>query len=418
MPSPSPKRARPLDVIVYGATGFTGALVAESLALRYPGGDIRWGLGGRSQAKLEAARAELAQRAPHAASAPLVVADAQDGEALRALCRQTRVVASTAGPFALHGSKLVAACVAEGTDYVDITGEVQWVRRMIDAHHDEAAKGGTHIVPCCGFDSIPSDLGVCMLHDAATARGLRLAQVKFFLGRMKGGGSGGTVASMLNVLEEAKADRSVRKVLGNPYGLNPAGAPPGPDGQDLRGVAWDEDLGQWVAPFLMAAVNTRVVRRTNALLGYPYGTDFRYQEVTAWGSGPGGFLRAARLTAGMGAVLLATQTRPTLALLKKALPAPGAGPSREERERGYFDVHLLARTREGGGGEGPRLRGRVHGDLDPGYGQTAVMLSEAALCLARGEGHPRGGVETPASAMGMALVERLRRAGMVFQVDD
>ncbi len=405
---------RHLDLVVWGATGFTGRLVAEYLLGRYgAAGDLRWAVGGRSAAKLGRVRAELGEGSEEI---PMLLGDSHDPASLDAIASRARVVCSTVGPFARHGSELVAACVRHGTHYCDITGEVQWMRRMIDAHEGAARESGARIVHACGFDSIPSDLGCFFVQEAMRdAHDRPCEEVKLRVRRARGGFSGGTVASMLLALEEAKGDRTVRRVLGHPYSLNPEGERSGPDGSDQRGVAWDPDVGSWTAPFVMAAVNTRVVRRSNALLGYVYGRDFRYSEATMTGRGPAGWARAAGLTAGLGGFVTLASVPPTRALLEKlALPKPGEGPSREERERGFFDLVLV------GKGVGHEVRARVTGDRDPGYGATSRMLGESAVCLAQDadELGVGGGFWTPASAMGARLIARLREsAGMGFEIE-
>lgn len=416
----TPAGARDLDLVLWGATGFTGRLVAEYLANKQRGADVlRWALGGRSRDKLEAVRRDLLAIDPGLAELPLEIADAHDRPAMSALAARTRVVASTAGPFARHGSELLGACARQGTDYCDITGEVHWVRRMIDEHHAEAERTGARIVCCCGFDSIPSDLGVLMVQEhARTRHGRPCAQIKMFVGEQKGGFSGGTIASMLELVDEARRDRQVRRTLVDPYALDPAGGPRGPDGPDQRGVRWDPDLGRWTGPFLMAAVNTRVVRRSNALLGHPYGPSFRYSEAMSFAKGAKGLLAAATVTAGLGAFVAAASVPALRSTLARRLPAPGEGPSKEQRDRGHFRVRLVGQVAADGEGSSKRLMGEVAGTSDPGYGETAKMLGESALCLAHDPPSTqlRGGLLTPASAMGMRLIERLRAAGMTFDV--
>jgi short subunit dehydrogenase-like uncharacterized protein len=272
-------------------------------------------------------------------------------------------------------------------------------------------------VHACGFDSIPSVLGTLMLQEhMRTEHGSHLGAVRFYMGRMRGGASGGTVASMLQALDEAAKDRSVRRVMGNPYGLDPDPKRRGPDGRDQLGVKYSEELRSWTGPFLMASVNTRVVRRTHALLGYPWGEDFRYSEVQAFGPGPRGLGRATAMAAGLGAFVGSLTVPPLRRLVEKRLPAPGAGPSAEARERGFFEAHLRGEGVSARTGQTVRLAGKVASKGDPGYAATAVMLSESALCLARDALPSPGGVHTVGSAMGMTLVERLRRAGMTFEV--
>lgn len=412
-------RSRAYDVVLFGATGFTGSLVAEYLARHYGSTDTRIALAGRDRTKLERVRATLRTIHGRTAEWPILVADASDEAALAAIAAQAEVVCTTVGPYAKYGGPLVAACVRHGTDYCDLTGEVQFIRRMIDAHHEDAVRTGARIVHCCGFDSIPSDLGTLMMQDAMRERhGGHLHEVRFFAGESRGGASGGTIASMLNLLEEVERDRSVLRIMGDPYALVPRDAR-GSDGSDQKGIGYDRELGMWTAPFVMAAINTRVVRRSNYLMDHAYGRDFRYSEAMSTGRGPKGAVFATVVTAGLGAFLGATAIPPMRKLLERhVLPKPGEGPDREARERGYFVIRLIGKGRAADGRE-ITLRGRVEGKSDPGYGETAKMLSESALCLALdgAELDAPGGIRTPASTMGMRLVERLRAAGMVFTVE-
>jgi short subunit dehydrogenase-like uncharacterized protein len=261
------KKSRPLDVIVWGATGFTGQLVAEYLAAHAPK-DLRWAIGGRSREKLEAVRANVKMD-----ELELVVGDARDPKSLAEIVTRTRVMLTTVGPYELHGKELVAACAEHGTDYCDLTGETPFVREMIDAHHERAKQTGARIVHCCGFDSIPSDLGTLTLQESAISKlGEPCTRVAFYVMKMKGGASGGTLATMVNLIETATRDPKVRKIAGNPYALVPGER--GPDGRDQMGVRFDPELGRWTGPFIMAAINTRIVRRSNALLGHRYGKTF------------------------------------------------------------------------------------------------------------------------------------------------
>jgi short subunit dehydrogenase-like uncharacterized protein len=415
------RASRAHDIVVWGATGFTGRLVAEYLLRRCGArGDVRWALGGRSREKLERVRAELAVNDPEAAELPLLVGDARDPASLAPIVSSTRVMATTVGPYAVHGRELVASCVEHGTHYCDLTGEPQFVRAMIDAHHERAQQTGARIVHCCGYDSIPSDLGTLMLQDAMNDRhGVRCVEVKYFAGESKGGVSGGTIASMLNAVEEMTRDPSVRRLVANPYVLDPGRRSRGPDRPDQKGVRFDEDLGKWTGPFVMAAINTRVVRRTNALLGYRWGEDFRYSEVMSFAGGPSGAAKAAAVTAGLALGMGALAIPPLRRLLQaKVLPAPGEGPPREAREAGYFVSRLIGLGEATGGGRRPRLLGLVRGKADPGYGETAKMFAESALCLALDELSSPGGIVTPAFAMGQRLLGRLRDAGMVFDVSE
>jgi len=294
---------RELDVIVYGATGFTGQLVAEYLVREYGvGRDLRWAIAGRSEGKLEQLRNRLGDAV---ATLPIIVADSNDGDALTSMAARTRVVLTTVGPYALYGSKLVAACVGAGTDYCDLAGEVQWIRKMIDAHQAGASESGARIVHCCGFDSIPMDMGVWFLQYEAKRRyDTYCDRIALYVKATKGGPSGGTLASIANLIEEAREDREIAKILTHPYSLNPEGEREGPDDYDQRKVLFDEDAGCWTAPFVMAGVNTKVVRRSNALAGYPYGKDFRYREAVLTGKGAGGWIKGNTMALGIGGLML------------------------------------------------------------------------------------------------------------------
>ena len=407
---------REFEVLVWGATGFTGRLVAEHLAKYY--GDnrpLRWAVGGRNQAKVERLSEEL--DAP-SGRIPFVIGDSHDRASLDEIVRRTSVVCSTVGPYARHGSELVAACVEHGTHYCDISGEVQWMREMIDRHEAAARQSGARIVHCCGFDSIPSDLGCFFLQQYVQAEHDAVCRhVQLRVREMRGAFSGGTVASLLHVLDECRRDPRVRRIVEDPYALNPAGMREGPDGPDCPAVRWDHDLHAWTAPFVMAPINTRVVRRTNALLNYPYGRDFRYDEAVLKQSGPIGWASAKSLSTGLKLFLAAATARPTRAILRKwVLPSPGQGPSAAQRENGFFRIQLVGKTDPDAPGHWSAF---VSGESDPGYGTTAGMLAECAVCLAQDADQVSvaGGFWTPASCFGMTLVPRLEaRAGMRFTV--
>ena len=408
------KRTPPkYDVVVWGATGFTGRLVAQHLFQRYGvGADLTWAIGGRNAARLAAIARELSGDEN---GLPVLVGDSNDAASLDRIAAQTRVICSTVGPFALYGSEMVAACARNGTDYCDITGEVQWIRRMIDAHQATAETSGARIVNCCGFDSIPSDLGCLFLQNEMRQRhGTNCSEIRFRLRKARGAFSGGTVASLLNVMQEARGDRTVRRVLADPYALNPTGERSGPDGNDQRAPAYDSVAGGWTAPFVMAAINTRIVRRSNALLDYEYGRDFRYDESVLCGGGLLGFATASATATALGALLVGVGVAPTRVLLEKLfLPKPGDGPSANARERGFFDILLIGKSPDG-----ELLRAKVYGDRDPGYGATSRMLGEAAVCLATDNIAAGGGFWTPASSMGFDLIERLESAaGMSFDIE-
>lgn len=412
-------RSRRFDLVLWGATGFTGRLTAEYILREHGGKGVRMALAGRNRSKLEAIRDDLAQRLPEAAKLELLTADSHDRASLDALAAEAEVICSTVGPYAKYGHDLVAACVDAGTDYCDLTGEPQFVRGMIDTHQAAAKQTGARIVHCCGFDSIPSDLGTWTLVEEASQRfGVTINEVKLITGRIRGGVSGGTIASMMGIIDEVRADRSILRKIGNPYALNPQGERRGPDQSDQKGIRFDDDLPGWTGPFLMASINTRVVRRTNALLGYRYGRDFRYSECSGTGTGVKGWSRAAALAGGVAGGMLGASFGPTRKLLMTKLPAPGEGPSQAERDAGGFTLHLIGKGQDADG-KAATIRAKVVGLSDPGYGETAKMLGESALCLALdgGELEAQGGIGTPASVMGDTLLGRLRGQGMRFDVE-
>ena len=413
MTSGDEARNRSYDVIVWGATGFTGRLVAEYLAENYPATDtLRWAIGGRSRDKLERVAETLSSKGFRP---DILVANSHDPKAMDELARQARVILTTVGPYARYGSELVAACVANGTHYCDLCGEAQWIRKMIDLHHDAAAKSGAKIIMCCGFDSIPSDMGVYALQQEAISRhGNPVKNLTLLVRAIKGGASGGTFASMLNAIDEAKRDRSVMRILSDPYGLNPEGERKGPDGRDQRGALFHEDAGVWTGPFVMAGINTKVVRRSNALAGYPYGRDFQYSEATIAGTGLGGRLKAMVTGYSIQMFVLAAAIPLTRKhLLDRKLPKPGEGPSPQQRETGFFNLKLLGRANDGS-----LMNMRILGDRDPGYGSTSKMLAESSVCLALDDPDIGGGCWTPSVAMGDQLLVRLQNnAGLTFDME-
>ncbi len=403
---------REFDVIVFGATGFVGRLVAEYLA-GHGGEPLRIGLAGRSQEKLERVRAELGERA---AELPLVVADSSDAASLAAMARRTKVVATTVGPYHKTGLGLVEACIGAGTDYADLTGEVLFVHESMELH-DSAVQNGARIVHSCGFDSIPSDMGVYLLYRTAADDGAgELGETTLVVTGMKGGVSGGTAASAKGQIDEARASRDARRLLMDPYALMPNrdDAPKGDDEGDLRGVKRDADLGQWVGPFIMATYNTRIVRRSNALQDWAYGRGFRYREVTGLGDGPTAPVKGGLLAGGLGALYAGLALPPTRKLLDRLLPDPGEGPSEKTRREGFFRIEIHTHTTNG-----QRYVAKAAAQGDPGYGATAMLMGEAARCLALDNARlpMSGGVLTPAAAMGDALVARLREGGMTLDVE-
>ena len=382
--------AREFDIIVYGATGFTGRLVAEYLVAQ---GTSRWAMAGRSLSKL----AEVRDAIGAPADIPLVTANADDPAALRALAERTEVVLTTVGPYQLHGSDLVAACAATGTGYVDLCGEPAWMRHMIDAHEAAAKASGARIVFSCGFDSIPFDLGVLTLQEAAIARfGKPAPRVKGRVRAMKGGFSGGTAASLKATLAAAARDPGLVKLLTSSFALTPGFT--GPHQPTGLLPEYDATIGAWCAPFIMAPINTKNVHRTNFLLGQRYGADFVYDEMTVV-PGLGDLGRAA-----------AEAIAKVNPFAGDKGPKPGEGPTREERDSGHYDLLFVGLMEDGA-----RLDAVVTGDRDPGYGSTSKMISEAALTLVDGVGAGQGGIWTAGALLGATLRERLvKNAGLTF----
>jgi short subunit dehydrogenase-like uncharacterized protein len=403
----------PLDVIVFGATGFTGRLVAEYLNATYGiGRSVGWAIAGRNVDRLAQVRDEIGA----SADLPLLQADAADASALAALVAQTRVVLTTVGPYQLHGEPLVRACANAGTDYVDLCGEPLWMARMIRAFDAPARASGARIVFSCGFDSIPFDLGVVYLQEEALRRfRAPLQRVRGRVRVLKGTFSGGTMASALATIEAAGRDADLARAMADPFALTPGfRGPPQPDGES---ATYDEAAGAWTVPFVMAAINTKNVHRTNALRSHPWGRDFVYDERFLTGDGARGEQRAKGLARSMRMQNTLLGWGPTRELLRRfALPKPGQGPGREQRERGRYEILFIGDT-----AQGDRLRATVKGDRDPGYGSTCKLVAESALCLAAEVGRPqtRGGVWTPGAAMGLILARRLQeRAGLTFAIEE
>jgi short subunit dehydrogenase-like uncharacterized protein len=406
------------DVVVFGATSFVGQLLCRYLLQEFgspsrPGArKLRWAIAGRSRTKL----CELVDTlGPSAKSLEMFVADAASEEALHAMCAATNVVVSTVGPYALYGEPLIRVCTASGTDYCDLTGEVPWMARMIRRYSDAAEKSGARIVHCCGFDSIPSDMGVWFLQQQAlTHFGEPCTNVKMRVKAMRGGASGGTIASLLNVVREATRDATVRKDMANPYSLCPPNASPHHTRQtNLKGAAFDADFQKWATPFVMSAINVRVVLRSNALLDDAYGPAFQYEEAMLAGAGISGCIKAWGGATGLGGFVAVAAVPVTRSLMEKfVLPKAGDGPSPEAQAAGFFDFRFVGRT-----ADGRELHTKVTGDRDPGYGSTAKMLGEAAACLALDMKNDArgGGFWTPSTALGEALYKRLEaHAGIAF----
>ncbi len=397
--------SRELDIVVFGATGFVGKLTAEYLRTAAPAG-AKIALAGRSAEKLEATRADLG------VDWPLIVADSHDDAGLAEMAKRTSVVVTTVGPYLAYGLPLVKACAEAGTHYADLTGEVLFMRKAIDAADAAARESGARIVHTCGFDSIPSDLGVFLLAEAAGDA--KLGRTTLVVRAIRGGASGGTIASMKGMVDEAKSDKEARKTLLDLYALSPDRAgEPTLDERDPRGVSNDASLGGWLAPFVMGAVNSRVVRRSNALRDWAYGREFQYQELMLTGGLPLGPVKAAGVVGALGALVGGLSVRPTRALLNRLLPDPGEGPSPAAREKGFFKIDVVSEL-----SDGRRLTCKIVASGDPGYKATAVMLGESGLALAFDDLPEAAGVLTPSTAMGSALVERLRAAGHSYDVTE
>jgi short subunit dehydrogenase-like uncharacterized protein len=385
------------DIVVYGATGFTGQLVAEYLAAHYKGDtNLTWAMAGRSRDKLASVRDAIG--AP--ADTPLILADAGDPASLKAMVDQTKSVITTVGPYLLYGNDLVAACAASGTDYFDLCGETPWMRRMIDAHQANAQASGARIMFSCGYDSLPFELGVFCAQEAAKKEfGAAVSRVKGRVRAMKGTFSGGTAASGKALFEAAAKDQAILALVRDPFSLTPGFQ--GPKQPPGNRPMLDEDLQTWVTPFFMANINTRNVHRSNMLLGFPYGRDFVYDEMQIAGPGEEGEALARSIQAANNK------------MATSAIPKPGEGPSKEERETGYYDLLFV-----GVAPDGRQVRAVVKGDRDPGYGSTSKMISECAVCLLRDAPDVPAGIWTPGAAMGHRLIKRLTdHAGLTFGVE-
>ena len=406
---------KPYDLVAFGAASFVGKLLCRYLTHEFGfDGRLKWAAAGRSQSKLEALRSSLGEAA---AALPIEIADAADEAALAAICYKTRAVVSTVGPYAFYGEPLVKVCAATGTDYCDLTGEVPWIKRMIELYEARAQASGAQIVHCCGFDSIPSDMGVYFLQQEARSRfGQPCSQVKMRVKAIRGGASGGTIASLLNVAKDAAASPELRRELANPYALCPPNDVPKVRQASLSRPEYDGDYNSWLAPFVMASVNTKVVHRSNALSNIAYGRDFLYDEAMLAGHGLEGRTKAYAIAAALGAFVAASVIPPARwALVRFVLPAPGEGPSPESQKKGFFDLRFMGKT-----ADDKTIRTKVAGDADPGYLSTSKMLGQAAACLAAlDKPEKSGGFWTPATCFGDRLLETLqRRAGVTFEVLD
>lgn len=410
--------SRPYSVVLYGATSFVGKITAHYLtnflsnAKDTDGSNVAWAIAGRDQEKLTKLQSQLESEVD------IIIANSNDSESLNDMTKQTQVIISTVGPYLKYGEPLIKACTANGTDYVDLTGEAIFIKDMTDKYQEAAEQSGARIVNSCGFDSIPSDLGVYFTQTQAQEQfGDTCDVIHMRVKAAKGGLSGGTVASMATIFEEVGKDKSRRKQVANPYLLNGDKDAPNVRQTNISKPEYDDKHKRWLAPFVMASINTRIVHRTNQLLDYNYGREFKYDEAMWMKDGMQGKLSSYALSAGLFGFATAMMITPSRELLSKhVLPKSGSGPSKDEQENGYFDIRLFGQssTKE-------TINTKVTGDKDPGYGSTSRMLSQAALCLAQdiSKDDVGGGFWTPASAMGEKLIARLEdHSGLSFEVVD
>ncbi len=386
---------REFGIVVYGATGYTGRLVCEYLNNQYGvNGDVVWAMAGRNRDKLESVRDEMGI----ADTVPLLVADASDYSSIVSMAERASVILTTVGPYQLYGSDVVKACAGAGTDYVDLCGEPTWMHEMIAAHQDAAKASGARIVFSCGFDSIPFDLGVYFLQQTAAQKlGAPVSRVKGRVRAMQGTFSGGTLASFKATMAAAAKNPELVGVLMNAFALTEGFT--GPEQPPGMAPVYEEDLNSWSAPFIMATINTKNIHRSNYLLAHQYGADFVYDEMMLTGPGEQGE-----------AIANAVAEDKSMAIDPRQ---PGEGPSKEERENGFYDVLFV-----GINAAGERVMASVKGDKDPGYGSTSKMIAESAVCLLKNPGLATGGIWTPAAAMGSLLIERLQaNAGLTFAVE-
>ena len=396
-----------LDLIIWGATGFTGQLVSEYINKKYSNTALKWGVAGRNKEKVSIIVERL-----NIAKDRVFIADCNDIESLIKLTARTKVICTTVGPYAKLGTNLIEACIKTNTNYCDITGETQWIRKMIDKYHSKAKKNKIKIINSCGFDSIPSDMGVFYSQKRLFEKTGKYAnKINMRVAGAKGGISGGTYNSLSNVLEEAREDKEVRKTLTNPYGLNPIDKQNGPDKADLQRVIFDKISDSWIAPFVMAGINTKIVRRSHALIDFKYGSDFSYDEATLSGKGVLGQVKGYL---SLIPIFLATRKKGSFIknIVDYILPKSGEGPSQKTRISGYYNLRFYLTQQD------KIYLSKVIGDMDPGYGSTSKMLAESAVCLALDKTPETYGILTPSVALGNPLLKRLQEnAGLTFTFD-
>ena len=407
---------RPYAVILYGATSFVGQITAHYLtnflsnAKNKDGSNVTWAIAGRDEEKLNELQSKLESKVD------IIIANSKDPVSLNNMTKQTQVIISTVGPYLKYGEPLIKSCAENGTDYVDLTGEAIFIKDMMDKYQDTAKQSGARIVNSCGFDSIPSDLGVYFTQTRAEEKfGEACNVIHMRVKAAKGGISGGTIASMATIFEEAGEDKARRKQVANPYLLNDDTDVPNVRQDNVSKPEYDSTHKRWLAPFVMASINTRIVHRSNQLLDYEYGRDFKYDEAMWMKDGVKGKLSSYAMSAGLLGFATAMMIKPSRELLSKhVLPKAGTGPSKDEQENGYFDIRHFGQT-----AKNDTITVKVTGDKDPGYGSTSRMLAQAALCLAQdiSKEDVGGGFWTPASAMGDKLIARLEEhSGLSFEV--
>ena len=396
-----------LDLIIWGATGFTGQLVSEYINKKYSNTALKWGIAGRNKEK-----ASVIAKRLNIAKDRVFIADCNNIESLIKLTSKTKVICTTVGPYAKLGTNLIEACIKTNTNYCDITGETQWIRKMIDKYHSKAKENKIKIINSCGFDSIPSDMGVFYSQKKLFEKtGEYANKINMRVAGAKGGISGGTYNSLSNVLEEARVDKEVRKTLTNPYGLNPIDKQNGPDKADLQSVIFDKVSNSWIAPFVMAGINTKIVRRSHALIDFKYGSDFSYDEATLSGKGVLGQVKGYL---SLIPIFLATRKKGSFIknIVDYVLPKSGEGPSEKTRISGYYNLRFYLTQ------QNKIYLSKVIGDMDPGYGSTSKMLAESAVCLALDKTPETYGILTPSVALGNPLLKRLQEnAGLTFTFD-
>ena len=407
------KDKRSYDIVIWGASGFTGKLVCQYLMKNYGvgiGSAFRWTIAGRNHLKLETISKDLKLNDPEKMS--ILIGDSFDLESLKSITSKTKVILTTVGPYSLYGSAMVEACIQTQTHYCDLTGETPFIHHSINNFHESAEKAKVKIVHSCGFDSVPSDLGCFMLQDRSICEfGTPLKKIRLYVRKIKGGVSGGTIASMIEIMKLAK-NKDTRRILKNPYSLYPKNTPKGRKQPHLKKIQWDEISKCWTGPFIMSWFNSAIVRRTNALLNFKYGKDFIYDEVSVIPKKPLSKIRAQCYALGLGLFTGMLYFRLTRWLLSKTiLPKPGQGPSEKSRKNGFFILDII------GAQSNNTLKVTVSCGSDPGYSGTALMIGEAAVCLALDEEllPQKFGILTPATSMGKTLINRLKKAGMEFE---